>query len=425
EIELALFRLAEATGERKYADLALHFLDLRGNNEKECANPLYDFEYDQSHKPLKEQTSAIGHSVRAGYIYSAMADAASYYDDAEYFSACEKLFCDVTEKKMYITGGIGSSGSREAFSGEYDLPNKTSYAETCAAISLAYFARRMMKLDPDSKYADAVERVMYNGALSGVSLDGTKFFYSNALEVDTKAYMPGATTKFLTQERVGVFYCSCCPPNILRFIASISDSFYTYNNDTLFVHQYAQSSAEVNGARVTQKTDYPVSGEVKLSVSGVFGTVAVRIPGWCRSFTLDAPYKLKGGYAYVEVPDDGEITIDFDMTPTLVGSHPAVRCNIGKAAVARGPVVYCLEGKDNEYDLQKLCLNAGCEFDISFSEEFALPVLTTTGFCKRGAPSLYAPYIAEYDPATLKFIPYFAFANRGGDDMIVWIKIKD
>ena len=398
EIELALFRLSDVTEEEKYAKLALYFLDMRGSNVKDVNHLHLDGAYDQSHKPLKEQTEAVGHAVRAGYVYSAMADAARHFEDAEYAAACEKLFDNIVFRKMYVTGGIGSTGSGEAFTFDYDLPNRTAYAETCAAISLAFFARRMLLLRPDSRYTDTVERVIYNGALSGVSLDGDSFFYSNPLETS----LPGV-------ERAKIFDCSCCPPNILRFIASITEGFYTYSDDVLFVHQFASSEANIRGAEVIQETDYPVNGEIKITVKGGFEKTAIRIPAWCSSFTLSVPYELADGYAYVCIPESGEITLTLDMPVRLVRSHPAVTENEGKAAVMRGPLVYCIEGCDNGGDLDGILLCEDAPFEEEYSEALGVPILRTTGM-RAGSP------------APLTFIPYFAFANRGGDEMKVWIK---
>ncbi len=399
EIELSLFRLSDATGDEKYAILAKHFLDIRGNNEKDSLNPEFRVEFDQSHKPLKEQTVAEGHAVRAGYIYSAMADAALRFDDAEYASVCERLFDNIATRRMYITGGIGSTASGEAFTEDYDLPNESAYAETCAAIALAYFARRMLLLKPDSKYADTVERIMYNGMLSGKSLEGDRFFYTNPLEVS----LPGI-------ERSKMFYCSCCPPNIFRFIASITESFYTYNEDTLYIHQFAASTANVRGAAVTQTTSYPANGEVKIVIGGGFEMAAIRIPFWCRAFSISEPYVLKDGYAEVAVPENGEITVSFDMPPRFVESDPHVKENVGKRAVMRGPVVYCMEGKDNGGDLGSLSLTDVASFEEEFSDTLGVPVLKTKG-------------LRSGTPVPLTFIPYFAFADRGPDEMKVWIKI--
>ena len=396
EIELALFRLADAVNDGKYARLSELFLDMRGNNKKDPVSGTYE----QSHKPLKEQTTAEGHAVRACYVYSAMADCAAILGRNDYAAACEKLFCNITDRRMYITGGIGSIADKERFGGDFELPNRTAYAETCAAIALAYFARRMLHLAPDSRYADTVERVMYNGALCGVSLDGKKFFYSNPMEVDS-----------LSVERAESFSCSCCPPNILRFVASITEDFYTYRGDTLFVHQYAESAADIEGARIAQKTNYPTDGSVDITVSGVFEKIALRIPGWCESFSLNVPYELKNGYAYCSVPGDGRITLTLDMKIKAERSDPRVTENAGKAAITRGPLVYCLEGRDNGGDLSAIVLLEGGASRADESDALGVPVIYAEGAIK-GAP------------VTLKFIPYFATLNRGADVMKVWIETK-
>ncbi|MBR0302651.1 MAG: glycoside hydrolase family 127 protein, partial [Clostridia bacterium] len=422
EIELALFRLADARGDEKYAELARFFLDARGNNEKDIPHPVWGASYSQSHLPLKEQTTAEGHAVRAGYIYSAMADAAARFDDGEYAEACEKLFENITERRMYITGGIGSTHIGEAFTVDYDLPNESGYLETCAAIALAHFARRMLRLKPDSRYADTVERVMYNGALSGVALDGRSFFYSNAVKIDPKLYAPGARDHLPSTGRAEVFYCSCCPPNILRFIASITEDFYTFDNDTLFVHQFAGSTAEIRGAVVTQNTDYPAGGRVALRVDGVFRRAAIRIPGWCADFNISEPYTVKDGYAYVDLPSSGEVVITFDMTPRLVESNGAVCDNVGRAAVVRGPVVYCMEGQDNGGALQSLFVPEGARFSEEHSE-YGVPILRTKGYRRRSCDVLYAPLRSVFDDADLTFIPYFAYANRGEDEMALWANV--
>ncbi|MBQ6676460.1 MAG: glycoside hydrolase family 127 protein, partial [Clostridia bacterium] len=384
--------------------------------------PQWGPEYDQSETPLKEMTEAKGHAVRAGYIYSAMADAAYRFSDPGYESACERIYDNIVERKMYITGGIGSTNDGEAFTVDYDLPNRTAYAETCAAIALAYFARRMLRLKPDSRYADTIERVMYNGALSGVSLDGKRFFYSNPMEIDTRSYDRVEKKFFYAPERAEMFWCSCCPPNILRFIASIADDFYTYSGDTLYIHQFAESSANIRGASVTQETSYPADGKVRIRVTGDFRIMAIRLPGWCSSFTLSEPYTVRDGYAYVEIPESGEITVSFDMPVRLVEANGAVRDDVGKVAVTRGPIVYCVEGKDNG-DPQTLFLTESAPFEEAYSDGYGVHVLKTKGLRRHSCEGLYAPYRPAFEPAEMTFIPYFAAAERGGDDMSVWIKI--
>ena len=428
EIELALVKLADTTGNAKYLELSKFFVDMRGNNQKD--KPIadrYNSYYDQSHMPLKQQETAEGHSVRALYIYSAMADIADRCQDEDYLHACEKLFDNITQKRMYITGATGSTHIGEAFTVDYDLPNKTAYAETCASIALALFARRMLAMKPEAKYADAIERVMYNGALAGVSLDGKSFFYENPLEIDPRfANVNTSTTQkqhMPIMQRVEVFGCSCCPPNIIRFIASMADSFYGTADDTLYVHQYAQSSAQVGGACIQQETAYPSDGVIRLTVSGgAFQTAALRIPGWCEHFALNVPYELKDGYAYAAIPADGVIELKLDMPVQLMESHLCVQDNANRVAVMRGPVVYCLEGVDNGECLRSLSLKMGRQFMLK-DMGFGIPAITTLGMRKSGQDALYARYNARYEPAQLTLIPYYAYANRGVTEMTVWVHV--
>lgn len=428
EIELALVKLADATGNAKYLELSRFFVDMRGNNQKD--RPIADWcnhYYDQSHMPLKQQETAEGHSVRALYIYSAMADIAARYQDEEYLFACEKLFDNITQKRMYITGATGSTHIGEAFTVDYDLPNKTAYAETCASIALALFARRMLALRPEAKYADAIERVMYNGALAGVSLDGKSFFYENPLEIDPRFANVNTSTNqkqhMPIMQRMEVFGCSCCPPNIVRFISSIADTFYSMADDTLYVHQYARSDAQIGGASIHQETDYPSDGAIRLTFSG--GTLrraALRIPGWCQQFELNVPYELKNGYAYADLPADGVIELKLDMAVQLMESHACVQENANRVAVMRGPVVYCLEGVDNGECLRSLSVRENSAFE-QINLDPGIPALRTLGVRKTGQQALYARYCSSYEPAQLTFIPYYAYANRGVTEMTVWVHV--
>ncbi len=422
EIELALVKLYETTGNPKYLNLSKFFLDKRGNNGKDFDIAEFcNHYYDQSHKPLREQFTAEGHSVRALYIYAAMADIAEKYGDQDYLNACEKLFDNIVEKRMYITGATGSTHIGEAFTVDYDLPNKTAYAETCASIALALFGRRMLSMKADAKYADAVERVMYNGALSGVSLDGRSFFYENPMEIDPRFANVNTSTKqkqhMPIMQRVEVFSCSCCPPNIVRFIASMADTFYTVSEDTLFVHQYAQSTSEF----AEQQTAYPCDGVIRLTVTGK-QKAALRIPGWCHHFTLNVPYELKDGYAYADVPEDSVIELVLDMPVERMEANACVQDNANRVAVMRGPVVYCMEAVDNGTALRSLSLLESSPFTVEASE-FGVPVLKTQGVRKVGQPALYSRYRSAYESAELTFIPYFAYANRGVSEMAIWTHI--
>ncbi len=431
EIELALVRLYETTGIEKYLELSKSFVDKHGNNTKDDWDESYvkmaNKYYAQDQMPLKKQRTAEGHSVRALYLYSAMADIARLYEDEEYEEACEAIFENIANQKMYITGGVGSSDLGESFTTEYFLPNETAYTETCAAISLALFCKRMQKTSADSKFADVAERVIYNGFLSGVSLDGKAFFYTNPLEIQPefkdvntstmkKRYMP-------ISQRVELFDCSCCPPNILRFVSSIQELMYTYDEETLFVHQFMASKADIQNTHVTQTTDYPANGAVTIKVDGNdFKQIAVRVPGWCTNFTADAAYTLKDGYAYFE--HVSEIHVNFEMEVALYEANNAVQNNAGRVAVARGPVVYCMEAVDNGAYLRSIKLDSTTEFSLENSTEYHVPALLTKGYRKVEQEGLYQPYSAEYEETSLRFIPYFAFANRGESEMLVWVAVK-
>ena len=421
ELELALVRLAETTGENRYLDLACYFLNQRGNNEKDT--PVTDWTnrcYDQSHMPLTQQRTAGGHAVRAMYIACGMADVALRYQDSAYLEAAEAIFQNAVDSRMYITGGLGSAYTGEAFTIDRDLPSDTAYAETCAALSMIFFARRLLRIRPDSRYADAIERVLYNGALSGVSLDGESFFYVNPLELEPDFNQTNIATNIkvkrpLTQ-RVKVFSCSCCPPNIFRVLAGMSDLLYSTEEDTLYVHQYAQSQAP----GVICTTDYPVNGEIKLTVDG-YKTVALRIPGWCREFTISAPYRTEAGYAYVAVPADGIITVNFAMPVEFMEADAYVPEIANKLALMRGPVVYCLEGVDNGAQLRNVLLDPTQPVQVEENEEFGIPVLKTKGLYKVPGAGLYRRFRNVRQEKDLTFIPYYAFANRGESEMYVWL----
>lgn len=430
EVELALVRLYQITGEKRYLDLARFFLDQRGNNDKD--GPLTDWTkmmYDMSHMPLKQQRTPEGHAVRAMYLACGMADLALIDGDQAYLTAAEAIFKNATEKRMYITGAMGSIFEGEAFTMDYDLPNMRAYAETCAALSMIFFARRLLRIKTDNRYSDAIERVLYNGGLSGVSLDGRSFFYINPLEMDPKFHEPNqATTKVIKRailERVEVFKCSCCPPNIFRVIASMSDLLYGFEQNTLFVHQFAESEAEVEGVKICQRTAYPVDGAVELQITGSrFKTVAIRVPGWCRSFNLSQPYTIKDGYAYMGLPSNGRITAEFAMEPVYMEPGAYVPEDANKAALMRGPIVYCVEGVDNGEALRSFTLLPEEPIDVCPSEQFGVPVLKTKALYKEPTEALYQPLGAKRTEKPLTFIPYFAFANRGPTEMLVWMNYK-
>lgn len=421
EIELALFKLYKETGDRKYLDMASYFIENRGKCDESLNEPEF-----QSHKPVREQTEAVGHCVRALYMYSAMADLAGEMDDEELLSVCKKLWDDITKGKMYITGGVGSDSYGERFTHKYDLPNAIAYTETCAAISLMMFAHRMSEIEINSEYADIIERVMYNGMLSGVSLDGRKFFYTNPLETDPRLlkrydiYKEKPTYQPI-QQRVEVFDCSCCPPNILRVIASIGDYFYSESGDTVYVNQFGAGTMRNGKMTVVQETDYPFDGNVKLTVSGCGKRLAVRIPNWCEKFRISKPYELENGYAYIE-DADGETDISFEMPTVLIEANPNITEDGARAAVMRGPVVFCAEEPAGA-NLKDMQIPLDAHFEEGFSEELKVPVVRTKLLKKEKFSGLYRRAQKRTETVETELIPYFAFANRGERGMLVWINL--
>ncbi len=434
EIELALVKLYDCTGEKRYLELSQFFVDMRGKQNEGFGNASAwaANNYHQSHIPVREQLTAEGHAVRACYLYAGMADIAIKTGDKELLSACKAIFDDIITKKMYITGGIGSSSCGEAFTVAYDLSNLLAYTESCAAIALVYFASRMLLMENDSKYSDVIERVLYNGFLSSVSLDGKSFFYENPLEVipylhtrdnsartDNKIHWP-------QMQRSEVFSCSCCPPNILRFIASVADYIYTADADTVYVHQFMQSETDVavgnKQLHISQKTKYPESGAVHITVTGGDTRVAVRIPGWFDGYTGDT----KNGYAYFDLKDGETLDFDFTMKVKFIEARPEAVFDCGRYAVTRGPVVYCMESHDNGEYLRDIRLDGRARFVTGKHPELGVPTLTVKAYRRASDENtpLYSVRHNSLVHVTATLIPYYAFANRGKTEMQVWHFVK-
>lgn len=435
EIELALVKLYHATGEKRYLELSEYFINTRGTIKEEC----YDWAdacYNQSHLPVREQTTAEGHSVRAAYLYSAMADIARETNDKALFEACRAIYDNITSKRMYVTGGIGSSAHGEMFTVDYDLPNKAAYTESCAAIALAMFCRRMSELDCDSAYADTVERIIYNGFLSSVSLDGKSFFYENPLEIDLALHARNDKIKnghFPPAHRFEVFGCSCCPPNITRFIASIGDYLYTSSGDTVYVNQYMDSDSafatQSDKAHIIQRTNYPYDGIVNIkNASEHAQSVALRIPAWCDGYTVSgaAISRVERGYAFIELAPGASIVLDMKMDVYLVTADPNVQNDCGRAAIFRGPMLFCAEAKDNGEDLHAITVSHDADFAIGHDD--TLDVMTLSCRAARAdadkSGALYTKFTRREHDVLLKLIPYYAFANRGDSDMLVWFNVR-
>lgn len=439
EIELALVKLYRRTGEKRYLDLSRLFIDRRGHGTPGFQDGWANLRYTQDHLPVREQTTAEGHAVRAVYLYSGMADIARETGDDSLTDACRAIFRNIVGRRMYITGGIGSSSAGEAFTVDYDLPNLTAYAETCAAIGLAFFARRMLLLEADSVYADTVERAMYNGILSGVSLDGRAFFYENPLEIDPRLLCRDVSVRdpavrFPSDHRQEVFSCSCCPPNLARFIASVGDFLYTCGENTVFVHQYMPSRATLTvggaAAEIRQETSYPADGRVKITATGLAGRkIAVRIPGWCQNAAVRVNggatgYAAQKGYAYIVCSSDPTVVeLDFAMEPVCMQADPRVQADAGRVALQRGPLVYCLEAVDNGPLLRSITLDPAGALTEQYDPRFGAVVIHATGYRQDAEPGmrLYQPSAGPGRKIPLTFIPYYAFANRGESEMLVWV----
>lgn len=425
EIELALIRLYRATGTEKYLETAKFFIDKRGKETEQ--NVFFENQlYVQSEKPVREMSEANGHAVRACYLYAAMALLANETGDKELFLACKRLYSDIVEKKMYITGGIGQSSIGEAFTVAYDLPPETAYAETCAAIGLMFFSENMLSLENDSVYADTIERIMYNGMLSGLSADGKSFFYENPLEINLRNHKKNVSAdkqlRLPITQRREVFDCSCCPPNLNRVLSSMGSYIYRVGGKTLYIDQFIESEMEEGGIKAVMTTDYPYDSKITLSVSGA-QRAAVRIPYWCDKFNISVPYRIENGYAYIENP--AKIEIEFEMKPKLYFANPECDYLSGKAALMLGPVVYAAEGIDNAFNLSNVYIDENINAAVS-EKDFSLGMpgfktITIDGYVKKPSEKLYSDREGELERVKIKLIPYRLFANRGESDMRVWI----
>ncbi|RKX35037.1 MAG: glycoside hydrolase family 127 protein [Verrucomicrobia bacterium] len=456
EIELALVRLADATGEKRYLDLAKFFIDERGTQphffdlegKKKNRTTAWDnrpstmtvYRTLQAHKPVRDQKNAVGHSVRACYLYAGMADVAAGTGDRELLAACRRLWRSMTERRMYVTGGIGSSRFAEEFTFDYDLPNEEAYAETCAAISLVFFAHRMLQIEVDGTYADVMERALYNGVTSGVSLDGKRFFYDNLLAVHPERHHYSRQKPPFRQEWFG---CACCPPNLARLLASLGRYVYSTGPGALYVHLYGanDSKLEVDGTSVgiRQTTDYPWKGTISLTVSPTEPkpfAVHLRIPGWCRKFRLSVNGRvvrkpaIRRGYASLQRTwKAGDlIELSLKMPVERVEAHPSVRENCGMVALQRGPIVYCLESIDNGKDLADLSLPDQAKLRVSNRKVADVRIAAIEAVGRRRDRGGWSGTLYRSDPsdsrkARLRAIPYFMWDNRGdGGEMRVWIR---
>lgn len=446
--EMALVRLYRATGDSKYYELSKFFIEQRGQkpyyfdseDHPEVNKSTEErYHYHQAHRPVKLQDEAVGHAVRAVYLYSGMADIAKISGDEEMLNACKNLWNSIVNRKMYITGGIGATHMGEAFSFDYDLPADTAYAETCASIGMAFFARRMLEIDPNSQYADVLEREVYNGILSGMALDGKSFFYVNPLEVNPVACKKDERKYHVKPVRQKWFGCACCPPNLARFLSSICSYAYTENSDTLFTHMYIggtiTKTTPSGDVVVNVSSTLPWSGDVSITVNADNNdfTLALRIPDWCdNTYTLngfDGASSIRNGYIYLKKTWNGAqiINISFSMNTKLVQAATNVRESIGKTAIMRGPIVYCLESVDNGDNLHLCSISPSSTPVVEDSDINGIFCKTITIAGSRIIPEEVQSLYHTYSPvrksiSSLKFIPYYMWANRGENEMQVFVQ---
>ena len=453
EIEMALVELYRLTGEKRYLGLAQYFIDQRGNHAhrfrwemghlEEIGGPKklnqqfygtyenYDGRYSQDHLPVREQSEVVGHAVRAMYLYCGMADLAAETGEAAIIAAMGRLWENVTRRRMYVTGGIGPSDSNEGFTRDYDLPNDTAYAETCAAVGMIMWNHRLLQLTGESRFADVMEQVLYNGFLAGISLDSCKFFYVNLLQSAGDHH------------RQGWFECACCPPNVARLLASLGNYIYSQFPGGLAVHLYIQGSVQTalaNGDQVTlhQETNYPWEGQIRFWVEAANPcdfALLLRIPDWCRKYALTVNNQpvtmpVENGYAKLQhrwLPGD-KVELDLEMPVETLRAHPSVWQNLGRLAIRRGPLVYCLEETDHAVPVTRIMLPREAEFSTRFDPAFLGGVTIVEGeglldVSEAWENSLYRPAdcIEPLRRIPIKAVPYFAWDNREPGSMAVWL----
>jgi DUF1680 family protein len=448
EVELALMRLFRCTGNITYKELAEHFINVRGVDsdyfihERErypftvWGGKSRDMEYAQNHAPVREQKKAVGHAVRAAYLYTGMADVALETNDESLKNACKALWNNMTQCRMYVTGGIGSAYEGERFTVDYHLPNDTAYAETCASIALIFFARKMLDIEKSSEYADVMERALYNCVLAGMEQNGTRFFYVNPLEVVPGISGEAVTHRHALPVRPKWFSCACCPPNVARLLSSLGRYAWSHEGDILYSHLFIAGTLDVSdtlGGKISVETGYPYDGRViyRFEPDGekMQAALAIRLPDWSSKTAVifngkKIAYESKNGYAYVKgaFKLGDEITVTFNMEVKRIFASANVSANSGRLAFQRGPLVYCLEGVDNENDVFTLSVKKEAAAEALSSDKLGgIMEIHVDGYKTEKCDTLYSFNRPEVTPCKLKLIPYYAWGNRGLNGMRVWI----
>ena len=403
EIELALVKLSQVTGEEKYLDFAQWLIEERGHRYGVWT---WDPVYCQDDVPVRDMKEIGGHAVRAMYLYCGMADVAALKHEQSYIDALERIWEDVVYRKMYVTGGIGSSAKNEGFSEPYDLPNLEAYCETCASVGMVLWNWRMNQFTGDAKYIDVLERSMYNGALAGISMAGDRFFYVNPLESKGDHH------------RQAWYGCACCPSQICRFLPSIGNYIYGVSDDAIWVNLFIGGTADLgNGVKLSLKTIYPLQGNVKIDVSTkapLDKQIRIRIPGWCKDWSLMVNDEVMRpavdkGYAVLDRTwsNGDQILLELALVPEMVQADPNVKQDLEKRAVQRGPLVYCLEEVDNPEGFDSLKFGANTVFDTVYDRRLFGGIQKVTAVTDGGV--------------TMTFIPYYAWDNRAPGKMKVWV----
>jgi DUF1680 family protein len=433
-VETGLVKLYRITKNEKYLKLAKYYLDLRGDS---TTHKLYG-EYAQDDKPVKQQTEIEGHAVRAVYMYAGMTDIGTIFNDTSYLHAVKSIWSNMVNRKMYITGGLGARHEGESFGNDYELPNLSAYAETCASIGDVLWNVRLFELTGNGEYFDIIERTLYNGLISGISLDGTKFFYVNPLEADGKfAFNQGSKT------REPWFDCSCCPTNLIRFIPSIPGIIYATKNDTLYVNLYASNKAKIDmsntSINVEQQTNYPWDGKIRLSVhtdNEVRFTIKFRIPGWVNNEVMPGnlynfinqisiPVKIKINGKEIDYYDSKEyacinrtwrnndlVELTLPMEIKHIAANKKVSADSNMTALEYGPIVYCFEGIDNNFQLDKLTMPDDANLKVERNTHLLGGINQIVG---------EVPSIIGKEKLKITAIPYFTWSNRGNGSMKVWL----
>lgn len=446
EVEIGLMRMYHTTGKEKYRDMAQYFIDRRGQDpswfqkerqqrdwEHYPMNPA-DTKYNQSYAPVRQQSSAEGHAVRAVYLFTAMADLAASIGDESLLLACETLWENIVQKRMYVTGSIGSTVEGEAFTIDYDLPNDTAYAETCAAIGMVFFSKQMLDITLDGKYADIIELELYNGILSGMQLDGQRFFYVNPLEVNPGVSGELYGYRHVLPQRPGWYACACCPTNTVRLITSLGRYAFSENPQTIFANLFIGGEFDLDKARIQVESQYPWQGDITYRIRPKAQTpfsIALRLPRFAKNAVVSVNGEVQQadrekGYVYLlrRWKEDDLVRVTFEMPVRRIYANPAVRADAGRVALMRGPLVYCMEGADNPGLLQSLRLPRDSRFAIHPVEDGVLKgnvILTADGWQNDCGPELYSDEPPRQKPVTLTAVPYYTWGNRGLNQMLVWI----